>query len=140
MAFGDFLALGSALAFGIYTVAGRHERDRYPLLIYSSRVYASAALWLLPPALLILPVAPPGSWGVTQVASVIALGLIPLALGHTLYNAALRHLHATVVNIIASQEVTCGILLSFLFFGQVPSVTTLMGALITLAGIALVLR
>ena len=140
MAFGDLLALVSALTFGIYTVAGRYERDRYPLLVYASRVYGSAALWLLPLAFLVIPVAPPASWGLPQVASVVALGIIPLALGHTLYNAALRRLHATVVNIIASQEVTGGILLSLVLLGQVPSFTSLVGALITLVGIALVIR
>jgi drug/metabolite transporter (DMT)-like permease len=140
MAFGDLLAVGSALTFGIYTVAGRYERDRYPLLVYASRVYASAALWLLPLAFLAIPIAPPASWGLPQVASVAALGIIPLALGHTLYNAALRRLHATVVNMIASQEVTGGILLSLVLLGQVPSFTSLVGALVTLLGIALVIR
>jgi drug/metabolite transporter (DMT)-like permease len=140
MAFGDLLALASALTFGIYSVAGRFERNRYPLLAYAARVYSSAALWLVPLALLLIPSAPPGSWGAAQVASVVALGLIPLAAGHTLYNAALRRLHATVANIIASQEVTGGIVLSLLLLGQVPSLAALVGALITLAGIALVLR
>ncbi|MGA7733222.1 MAG: DMT family transporter [Chloroflexia bacterium] len=140
MAFGDLLAVGSALTFGIYTVAGRYERDRYPLLVYASRVYGSAALWLLPLAFLVIPVTPPDSWGLPQVASVVALGIIPLALGHTLYNAALRRLHATVVNIIASQEVTGGILLSLVLLAQVPSFTSLVGALVTLVGIALVIR
>lgn len=140
MAFGDLIAAGSAITFGVYTIAGRYERQRYPLLVYASRVYAFAAIWLLPLAILVAPGAPPHSWGWAQIVSVIALGVIPLALGHTLYNAALRRLHATVVNIIASQEVTGGILLSLLFLGQVPSLTSLVGALVTLAGIILVLK
>lgn len=140
MALGDFLALLSAVTFGFYSVAGRYERNRYPLFVYASRVYGAAALWLLPVALLALPSAPPASWGWQPVAAVVALGIFPLALGHTLYNAALRRVHATYVNIIASQEVTGGVLLAFLVFGQVPSPTTLIGAAITLTGIAFVLR
>ena len=140
MGFGDLLALGSALTFAIYTIAGRYERDRYPLLVYTSRVYTSAALWTLPLAILAVPAAPPGSWAWPQIASVVALGVIPLALGHTLYNAALRHMHATIANILASQEVTGGILLSIFLLGQIPSPTALIGALVTLAGIVLVLR
>jgi drug/metabolite transporter (DMT)-like permease len=140
MALGDFLALLSAVTFGFYSVAGRYERDRYPLYTYASRVYGAAALWLLPVALLALPGAPGGSWGWQQIAAVVALGIGPLALGHTLYNAALRRVHATYVNIIASQEVTGGVLLAFLVFGQVPSANALIGATVTLIGVAIVLK
>lgn len=140
MAFGDFLALLSAIAFGFYSVAGRYERSRYPLLIYASRVYAAAALWLLPAALVTMPSSPPGSWGWRQVLSILALGLGPLALGHTMYNASLRRVHATYVNVIASQEVTGGILLSWLIIGQVPSLNSLVGAVVTLVGTGMVLR
>ena len=140
MAFGDALALGSAVAFGFYSVAGRYERMRYPLLVYASRVYGAAALWLLPAALLAIPGSPPEAWGLRQIASVVGLGLGPLALGHTLYNASLRRIHATYVNIIASQEVTGGILLTWLLLAQTPSLNSLIGALVTLVGTGLVLR
>jgi drug/metabolite transporter (DMT)-like permease len=137
---GDFLALLSAITFGFYSVAGRYERSHYPLLVYASRVYAAAALWLLPAAAVHLPNLDSDDLGWQQVGSVLALGLGPLALGHTLYNAALRRVHATSVNIIASQEVTGGIILSWLLLGQMPSGNSLVGAAITLLGIALVLR
>jgi drug/metabolite transporter (DMT)-like permease len=140
MAFGDLLALLSAITFGFYSVAGRYERDRYPLLVYASRVYGAAALWLLLPALLALPSMPPAAWGWAQLLSVVALGVGPLALGHTLYNASLRRTHATYVNIIASQEVTGGIILSWLLLSQVPTPNSLAGAFVTLVGIALVLK
>jgi drug/metabolite transporter (DMT)-like permease len=97
-------------------------------------------LWLIPAALVAIPSASAGSWSVVQIASVLALGIGPHALGHTLYNASLRRTHATYVNIIASQELTGGILLAFLLLGQVPSLNALVGALITLVGIVLVLR
>jgi drug/metabolite transporter (DMT)-like permease len=140
MAFGDLLALLSAITFGFYSIAGRYERDRYPLLVYASRVYGAAALWLLPVALLSIPSAPPDAWGWKQIGSVIGMGVGSLALGHTLYNASLRRVHATYVNIVASQEVTGGIILSWLFLAQVPTLNSLVGALITLIGIGLVLR
>jgi drug/metabolite transporter (DMT)-like permease len=140
MAFGDVLALLSAITYGFYSVAGRYERARYPLFVYASRVYGVAALWLLPAALFVIPSAPAGSWGLKQIASAVALGIGPHALGHTLYNASLRRVHATYVNIIASQEVTGGIILAFVVLGQTPSLNSLVGALVTLVGIALVLR
>jgi drug/metabolite transporter (DMT)-like permease len=139
MAFGDLLALLSAITFGLYSVAGRYERARYQLLVYAWRVYGAAALWLTPVVLLTAPTLPPEAWGARQIGSVVALGVGPLALGHTLYNASLRRVHATYVNIIASQEVTGGIILSWLLLHQSPSVNSLAGALLTLVGIGLVL-
>ena len=63
----------------------------------------------------------------------------PLGIGHTLYNAALRHTHATTANLIATQEVTLGILLGALVLGEMPQINEIAGALVTLLGIVLVL-
>lgn len=133
---GDGLALISAITFGIYSVMGRAQRHTYPLLTYAFATYGFAGLWLLPAAMLHFS---PASYGVEQILSVVALGVVPLALGHTLYNAAIRHTHATYVNLIATQEITGGVLLGMLFLGQLPSLNSVLGALITLAGISLVL-
>ncbi len=67
------------------------------------------------------------------------LGVLPLGLGHTLYNAAVRHMHATYANLIASQEVTGGILLGIIFLNEVPGPSAIAGVLITLLGIVVVL-
>lgn len=136
MMVGDALALGSAVAFGLYSVAGRSQRERYPLFTYASGVYGIAALWMLPLAL--GSYAPPPSLA-GPALSILALGVLPLGLGHTLYNAALRHTHPTYVNLIATQEVTGGVLLGVLLLGEIPSVQSLIGAAVMLAGIALVL-
>ncbi len=71
--------------------------------------------------------------------ALLLAGLVPLGFGHTLYNAALRRTHATVVNLIATQEVTGGIILGAIFFSQIPQPNEIAGALIALLGIALVL-
>lgn len=135
MALGDLLALGSAITFGLYSVAGRRERSRYSLFTYAAVVYGLAALWTLPAAVLS---ATRGAATLRSLLAVIALGVFPLGIGHTLYNAALRRTHATTVNLIATQEVTLGILLGALFVGQTPQPNEIIGALITLVGIALV--
>jgi drug/metabolite transporter (DMT)-like permease len=143
MLFGDALALGSAITFGIYSVTGRAQRASYSLWTYAGIVYASAGLWLLPLA----------GWTLAQnvrlghvparlgpaLLSVLALGVLPLGIGHTLYNAALRRTHPTRVNIIATQEVTGGILLSWWLLGEVPSVNALVGAAIMLVGVVQVI-
>jgi len=137
MLFGDALALVSAITFGLYSVAGRSQRQRYGLFTYAGTVYALAALWVAPAALLSLT---PSDYTARSVAAVVALGLLPMALGHTLYNAALRRTHATTVNLIATQEVTGGVFLGWLLLGQMPQPNEIMGIALALIGIAIVLR
>ena len=48
-------------------------------------------------------------------------------------------MRATNVNLIATQEVTGGILLGILLLGEIPSLATLTGIGVTLVGIILVL-
>ncbi len=136
MLIGDGLALISAIAFGLYSVMGRSQRATYPLLTYAFAIYGIAALWLLPAALATFT---PAGYGPRQVLSLIAVGIIPMAIGHTLYNAAIRRTYATYANLIATQEVTGGVILGALLLGQLPTVNSLIGAAVTLAGIALVL-
>ncbi len=135
MAFGDVLAIGSAICFGLYSVAGRYERTRQPLLRYAGGVYAAAALWLLIPAMLTFS----GWHGFSPALAVAALGILPLGIGHTLYNASLRRVHPTYVNLIATQEVTGGMIMGAIVLREIPSWNSIVGALITLVGVAYVL-
>lgn len=136
MILGDAMALLSGLCFAIYSVAGRGERDRHPLFRYTTNVYGLAALWLLPAALFF---AFTHGYPLGAVGAVVALGVFPLGLGHTLYNASVRRVHATYANLIATQEVTGGIILGILLLGEVPSITTVIGVMVTLVGIVGVL-
>lgn len=136
MIFGDLLALGSAICYGIYSIAGRSQKDRYPLFAYAGVVYLMATLWLLPTAVVNFS---EGGYSWPAVLSVLALGIFPLGIGHTLYNAALRRVSATYVNIVATQEVTGGIILGILLLNEIPTWNSILGALITLAGILLVI-
>lgn len=133
---GDSLAVLSALCFSIYSIAGRGERDRHPLFRYTTNVYGMAALWLLPATLYF---AFQHTYPIAAVGAVLALGIFPLGLGHTLYNAAIRKVHATYANLIATQEVTGGVLLGIFLLHEIPSVATIIGGVVTLAGIMSVL-
>jgi drug/metabolite transporter (DMT)-like permease len=132
MILGDSLALLSALCFAIYSIAGRGERNRHPLFRYTTNVYGLAALWLLP-AMLYFAFQHP--YPLAAVSAVIALGIFPLGLGHTLYNAAVRHVHATYANLIATQEVTAGVILGVILLHEIPSITAIIGGVVTLVGI-----
>ncbi len=132
MVLGDGLALLSALCLATYSVIGRGERGRHPLFRYTLNVYGLAALWLLPAALYL---AFQHAYPLSAVIAVVALGIFPLGLGHTLYNAAVRRIHATYASLIATQEVTGGILLGIFLLGEIPSPLTLLGVVVTLVGI-----
>ena len=132
MLIGDAMAIGSAVTFGIYSATGRAQRERYSLWTYASGVYGMAGVWLLP--LAILTVDLPDRVAL-PLLSILILGVFPLGIGHTLYNAALRRAHPTLVNIIATQEVTGGILLSWWLLGEVPAIHSVAGALIMLVGV-----
>ncbi len=136
MILGDGMALLSGLCFATYSIAGRSERDRHPLFRYTTNVYGFAALWLLPVTLFL---AFTHSYPLAAIGAVVALGVLPLGLGHTLYNAAVRRVHVTYANLIATQEVTGGIILGIFLLGEIPSPITIIGVVVTLAGIVGVL-
>ncbi len=134
--FGDLLALGSAVTFAIYSVVGRARRAHHTLFDYAAGVYGWGALWLLPLAVWL---APGSRYGITEAAAILGLGIGPLGTGHTLYNAALRRVPATYVNLIATLELVGGVALGALFLGEAPPTSSLVGAAIVLAGILLVM-
>jgi len=136
MMFGDLLALGSAIAFGLYSIAGRSQRHHYSLLTYAMTTYGVAALWAAPAAALSYT---PGGYTPKTILSILGMGILPLGFGHTLYNAALRRVHASYANIIATQEVTGGIILGALLLGEVPGVNEIIGVLVALLGIFIVI-
>jgi len=146
MLVGDLMALAAALAYAVYSVIGRTQRAGAGLLPYTFWVYLTAGACLLAPALWQAGwaaagwAAGPGRLSAAGVAAVVLLALLPTAGGHTLYNAALRRADAVTVNLIATQEVTGGVLLGALLLGEVPSLETVLGGAVALGGLWLVLR
>jgi drug/metabolite transporter (DMT)-like permease len=144
---GDGLALGSALCYAVYSIAGRSQRARYSLLAYTTAVYGVAAVWLIPAfaAGLLGAGRPLGAGGGAslytwpRLLALAGAGILPLGLGHTLYNASLRRIPATYANVIASQEVTGGVALGVLILGEIPPATSIAGAALAIAGVVLVL-
>jgi drug/metabolite transporter (DMT)-like permease len=137
MLLGDLLALGSAITFAFYSLAGRSRRTRHGLFAYAGSVYLLGALWALPLAA--------WNWSPTgytsaAIASLLALALLPMAVGHTLYNAALRRTSAAAVNVVATQELTLGLLWAALWLGETPTPQALAGVALTLLGTLLVVE
>ncbi len=133
---GDLFALLSGAMFAVYSILGRIRRRHTPIFAYTSRMYAWAAFWAVP--LLIIGFEPP-NYTAGRIAALVLAGFVPIGIGHTLYNAALRHLSATKTNLIATQEVTGGILLGIIFLTEIPGPITIAGVLMNLIGTVIVL-
>lgn len=132
---GNGFAILTAITFALYAFVGRRERNRVPLLGYAVGVYALAALWTAPLAIGFSR----GGYTWSIILALLALGIIPNAIGHTLFNASLRRLNATVANILFTQEITGAIILGWLILGEVPTTNAIVGAGIMLIGIIAVL-
>lgn len=130
---GDLMGLGAAITYALYAIAGRRDRAKYPLLTYAFWVYlfAAVALGLFSPRATLLRPVPAGSW-----LPVVILALLPTTFGHTLFNASIRRIHAATANLIATQEVTGGMLLGWLLLKITPSPTAFLAWPLVLAGIA----
>ena len=131
--YGDVLALvGAAFAAG-YFVIGRNLRQRLPLLVYVTIVYATCTVVLVP----VMAAGgtafagfPAKTWGLF-----VLMALVPQIMGHTVFNYLLRDLDPTVVTVGIMGEPVGASLLALAFFGEVPSWWTAVGGVLILAGI-----
>ena len=65
----------------------------------------------------------------------LAMAVVPMIFGHTVYNWALKYVSAPVVSISLLGEPVGATILALLFLNEAPSTLTLIGGVITLAGI-----
>jgi drug/metabolite transporter (DMT)-like permease len=131
--YGDVLALLGAIFAAGYFLIGRSLRQRLPLLVYVTIVYATCTV-LLVPVMGASGVAFTGfsakTWGLF-----VLMALVPQIMGHTVFNFVLRDLDPTVVTVGIMGEPIGASLLALAFFGEVPSWWTAVGGVLVLAGI-----
>jgi len=129
---GDGLVLAAVVVYGAYVAFARGLRDAMPTRAYAASVYAVAAAVLLPLALAAeggrFPSPPPSAW-----IGVVALGLVPTLVGHTLVQRAARVLSPAIVA-LASPGETIGSILIGAATGHAPSPVEWAGAAVVVAG------
>lgn len=130
---GDALSLIGAVALGTYLMAGRRLRQRLDLTTYVTPVYAVSVIVLALGSFLVG--APLTGYGSDVILMFVAIALVPMIFGHTLYNWALRWISAPVVSISLLGEPVGASLLAFLVLGESPSLLSLVGGVVTLVGI-----
>ena len=130
---GDVMAIASAVAMGAYLLVGRATRGRVHAATYSSLVYAWAALGLGAACLALeVPL-----WGYTPATWLALAGIVvgPQLLGHTVFNALLARVAATVVAIAVLAEPLGAGVLAWVLFAEVPAPGFWLGAPLVLLGV-----
>jgi drug/metabolite transporter (DMT)-like permease len=133
---GDLLVLGAVIFFGAYVAMARGLRDAMPVLPYAGAVYGVAFLALLPPAIKMaggLP--PPKTWWI-----LIALGIVPTVIGHTLIQRSARRVPPSVVALVPPGETVGSIAIGAVMLGAWPQPREWVGAALILLGAVLAIR
>jgi drug/metabolite transporter (DMT)-like permease len=134
---GNLLAMSAAVTAAIYYTIGRRLRRSLGVWAYVGIVYFTAFVSLVMIGLsrgIALTPQPP-----SEIAIFAGLAIGPMLLGHTGMNWALKYLPAYVVNLTVLGEPVGATLLGALIptIRQIPTITTLVGGAIVLAGVVL---
>jgi len=138
---GDALAALGAILVAAYYVIGRGLRQSVGLWPYVAVVYGFATLTLLM-LLLASGTSVVGPYGIADWLVFLGLAVGPMLIGHTGQNWALRYLPAYAVNLTLLGEPVGATLIAWLLpaIAETPSLPTLAGGVLILAGIMLGLR
>jgi drug/metabolite transporter (DMT)-like permease len=133
---GDGLAAAAAVFAAIYIAAGGVVRRTVSSLTYTTLCYGLAALVLL--AICLVGGVRLGGWSTVSWFKLVAVTVGAQLLGHSVFSLVLRTTSPTVVSLTILLEVPGAALLAWVWLGQVPRLSVLPGALLLLAGIAVV--
>jgi drug/metabolite transporter (DMT)-like permease len=122
----------SGLSFAVLALLNRGLARRYGPVQLAAGENLTAAAALLPLVLLERP-RPSGS----DLLLLLVLGVLCTAVAHALFIGSLGRIRAQVASVVTSLEVVYGTVFAALWFGEVPSVRTLLGGAVILSGVVL---
>jgi len=134
---GDLLALVGGVALAGYLLIGRARRHRGGVAAYSATVYAIVSAAAVGAASVSGGLHAPSP---RALLACIGLAAICTVGGHTVFNWTLRRLPASTVSLSFLGEPPLAALLAFLILGQRPTLPTVIGGVLILAGLAVTLR
>jgi len=132
---GNFLALFGAWMAAGYMLMGRQLRKKLNTISYAFLVYGIAAVLLL--LVVVIRADPVFSYSEETYFWLMALGIIPQLLGHSLFNWALKYISAAYVSLTLLGEPIGTIILALIFLKETPTVLEGVGAVLILVGIVL---
>ena len=128
---GDAMVLGAVILYGGYIAVARGVRDAMPVMPYAAAVYGVATIALAPLAVAAAWNDTPSfqTWG-----AVIALGIVPTLIGHTLVQSVARRVPPAVVALVSPGETIGSLAIGALLLSAWPSRREALGSLLVLAG------
>jgi len=125
------------VALAGYLLIGRARRHRGGVAAYSATVYAIVSAAAVGAASVSGGLHAPSP---RALLACIGLAAICTVGGHTVFNWTLRRLPASTVSLSFLGEPPLAALLAFLILGQRPTLPTVIGGVLILAGLAVTLR
>lgn len=135
---GDGLALLGAVFVSGYMVIGRIVRQRVSARGYTLVVYASATVALL--GLDLITGTSLWPFSIVDWLLFAALAVFSTLLGHSLLNWSLKYLKATIIATSVLAEPVVATLLAIPIFGEIPSLFSVAGGAVAIAGLYLFVR
>ncbi len=135
---GNFLALLGALTVTGYLIIGRKLRSRVSLVPYIFMVYGMAAIALI--VIMFVSGNSPFGFAPKTYGWIFLLAALPQLIGHSTYNWALKYLPAALVAVMTLGEPIGSAILAFFILNETPTLATLFGGALILAGIYLASR
>lgn len=130
---GNALALFGAWMAAGYMLMGRQLRKKLDTVSYTALVYGTAAALLL--IVVVLRAEPVFSYPPQTYFWLLALGLVPQLLGHSLLNWALKYISAAYVSLTLLGEPIGTSILAYIFLKESPTLLEGVGAVLILLGI-----
>jgi drug/metabolite transporter (DMT)-like permease len=130
---GDLMVLAGVAFFGAYVAFARGLRDAMPVMPYAGAVYGVAAVALAPLAI----VTQRGGGTVAGWGAVVAMGLVPTLVGHTLLQNVARRVSPAIGGLVCPGETLGSIAIGAVLLGTRPSVREGIGAAVVMAGATL---
>jgi drug/metabolite transporter (DMT)-like permease len=132
---GNLLALFGAWMAAGYMLMGRQLRKKLNTVSYTALVYGVAAVLLT--AVVIARAEPVFSYSGKTYLWLLALGIFPQLLGHSLFNWSLKYISAAYVSLTLLGEPIGTTILALIFLREAPTLLELVGAVLILIGIVL---
>jgi drug/metabolite transporter (DMT)-like permease len=130
---GNFLALFGAWMAAGYMLMGRQLRKKLNTVAYTAIVYGAAAILLL--GVVVVRAEPVFSYSSEIYLWLLALGIFPQLLGHSLFNWSLKYISAAYVSLTLLGEPIGTIILALILLNETPTALEAAGAVLILVGI-----